>query len=660
MIPLRHLYSDGLRAGRIDIWTSSLFYGFYEHGDGQMGMFHPFHLLIYRLIPFVQAFGLELSINYLALWVGSYLLFYRWTKDRIGAAFGAFVFAFAGSNAPAIVHVNRVAVIAHIPWMIYVLDRFIRCEVRNAGYWWAAIALLNGSAILLGHPFSFELSLLLQAWYVLYLLTEKASIPRAVSAACGVTVGLLVGAIQSIPTWAFLHLSSRAHPSLVFIAAGYLHPANVLQWANPYFFVGRAVGGGAQEMSIYTGVGPLLLFLWLCTQKQGRGGRLQVFLLILALIGLFLSFGKFNHLFALYSRLPGLSIFRDPSRFSLLTHFAVAGGSALALKQLRTNPASASSRLFGLLVTCWFALSLFTVAIEKFSLPLLVQYGRVVNSESHILAGCAIVCTGIVLFMFALRLRGWWLSVFCIFALCDISFYAGNFLLGLPVGGLNYYEAQRVPVQPSATVVTMGNSDDRLTLGGYRLANGYAGLMPPTIDSLKDPNYLQALGVSAVQDESGKWTTLTLPPSPPVRFEQPFFSADPIDAMEHVDLAKVAVLAQGVRVDASATGSVKIEDERPGFTRIAAESTGRMFCVLVQRFHPGWTASMDGQKLDLVPTDGDLTGFVFPGGKQTITLEFHPWDLALGRDITLVGLLLLAFGFFAQQRIGRGGLIDTE
>lgn len=123
-IPFRYLYAQGLHAGRIDVWTPSLFYGFYAHAEGQTGMFHPLHLLLYRFIPFIQAFGIELLTNYLALWVGCYLLYFRWTRDRLAAAFGAFVFTFAGTNTPAIV--NRMAVIAHIPFMLLALDHCIR------------------------------------------------------------------------------------------------------------------------------------------------------------------------------------------------------------------------------------------------------------------------------------------------------------------------------------------------------------------------------------------------------------------------------------------------------------------------------------------------------------------------------------------------------
>lgn len=646
-IPLRHLYAEGLRAGRIDVWTPALFYGFYEHGEGQMGMFHPFNLLLYRLFPFVLAFGINLLAIDLALWAGSYFLFYRWTKDRIGAAFGAFVFAFAGSNMPAIVHVNRVAVVAHIPWMLWVIDRYIRRDGRQARYWWAAIALLNGSAILFGYPFWFGLCLVLQAWYLSYLIAEGASVRRAASAACGVTVGLLIGAIQLIPTWGLLQLSNRAHPSLGFLAFGSLHPVNVLQWLNPYLFRGRAMGGLAlYEISIYAGIGPLLLFLWLCAREHRNCERLPLFLLGLALVGLFLSFGIYNGVFDFYSRLPGFNIFRNPGRLSQLTLFAIAGGSALAIKELGGSSRPSSSRLFNLLSALWLILSPITLLMRRAFLPML-HHDPFQASESRVLAGCAVVCAGIVLFWCALHRRGLWLAVFLIFSLCDISVYEASLLLRFPLGGFNYYEAERAPVPPSAPVAAEGD-DDQLTMGGYHLVNGYAGLMPPDVLPLTDPNYLQALGVAAVQDGPSKWTTVVLPPSPRVRFELPFFSAKPIEAMRQVDLTKVAVLTRQVKVDASATGSVQIVDEHPGFLRIAAESNGPMFCVLVQRFHPGWTASMNGQKLDLMPVDGNLTGLVFPGGKQSIVLEFHPRDLSLGRNIALIGLLLLALGFLGH------------
>lgn len=641
-IPLRYLYAEGLHAGRIDIWMPSLFYGLYEHAEGQMGMLHPFHLFLYKLVPFPLAFSLELLTIYLALYIGSYSLFYEWVRDRIAASFGAFVFTFGGPNLFAIVHVNRVAIVAHIPWMMLALHRCFAGETRHANYWFVVVALLNGSAILLGYPYFFLLSVMFQLWYVLYLTAERVSIPGLIRAASGVAIGLLIGAAQWIPTLEFLRNSRRARPTFAFISVGSLSPWEMLQWANPYFFRMRHLGSlGLQEIGIYAGIGPLLLFIWwLCRRKHGSERRLFVFLLILALIGLFLSFGEYNGLFVFYSRLPGFREFRGPCRYILFTMFAFAAASAVALKQLMSVPASAPSRLFNLLAGGLGALSVATVVLKYVFVATASHHGRVTSSQSHVIAGSAIVCLGIILLCLALCHGRFWLTAFCVFAICDITIYSATYLRQFPVGNLDYYQRQCPPLAAPARVMAAPYHDE-LILGGYQLVNGYAGLEPNTVHPLTNANYLAALGVAAVQDQSGQWSTIPLPSANAVRFEQPFYSRQPIETMNHVDLTKMAVVTQQIPVDTSAVGSVKIIEQHPGFVHITAESSGRMLCVLIQRFDPGWTGSIGNQKLHLLPVDGDLTGFVVSGGRQDITLEFRPRSLAIGESLSYVALLFV-------------------
>lgn len=170
MIPLKYLYASGLRAGRLDLWTPTIFSGFYMHGEGQIGMLHPFHLLLYRFVPFTQAFGLELLAIYLVLFAGSYLFFYDWTQERVSALFGAFMFTFGGTNLLSIIHVNKVAVIAHLPWMLLAVDRCFRYRGHKANVTFICLALLNASAVLFGYPYWLLMCLALQAWYAVYLL----------------------------------------------------------------------------------------------------------------------------------------------------------------------------------------------------------------------------------------------------------------------------------------------------------------------------------------------------------------------------------------------------------------------------------------------------------------------------------------------------------
>ena len=79
-LPLRAFYTEQLGAGRPFDWMPSLFCGFYLTGEGQVGGYHPLHLLLYRWLPLPTAFDLELLLSYpLMLW-GTYGLLLR----RIG------------------------------------------------------------------------------------------------------------------------------------------------------------------------------------------------------------------------------------------------------------------------------------------------------------------------------------------------------------------------------------------------------------------------------------------------------------------------------------------------------------------------------------------------------------------------------------------------
>jgi hypothetical protein len=618
------------------------------HGEGQMGMLHPLHVLLYRFVPFVQAFDLELLAIYLALFVGGYLLFYKWVQDRLAASFGAFVFSLAGTNLMQIVHTNQVAIVAHVPWLMIALDHCIRGDKRYRNQWCLVVALLNGSELLLGHPYFFLMSMALQVWYVLYLIGGKVWISGLIRAVLGAALGILIGAVQLIPTWSALTRSTRASPSFEFLSFGSLHPINFLQWLNPYVFVERKVGAlGPHELCIYGGIGPLLLLIWLCTRKNDPDRRLILFLFALAILGIFLSLGRYNRLFVFYTQLPGLNIFRVPARYMLFANFAFAGASALALKRLRTLPPGKPSRLFLLLMGALFALSLSTIAMKALLGSIGSRYPFLLGPASHVVAGSLIVCAGITLFWFAHHSRSWGLTAFWVFAICDMTFYSGTYLRRLPTGGMHYYEAEVPPVAAPGPIFPDARTDDKLTLGGYRLAGGYAGLEPKTVLPVSDPKYLQVLGVTAERDALGKWL---LPPIPmaPVRLARPFQSEHPVEAMDHADLTQMAVIAQDVSVDPGASGSVRIVGQHPGFVRIVAQTSGRALCVLAQRLHPGWSARIGEHKLQLFAVDGDLTGFVLPSGNQDVILEFHPKDFVLGRNITLATLALVVLAFFTN------------
>ena len=95
---MRHLFQQALHAGDTVLWTPSIYSGLYLHGEGQIGLFHPFHQLLYRLLPLGAAFNLELIASYPVAFGGMFWFLRRLRFGYAAALFGAMLFAFSGFN----------------------------------------------------------------------------------------------------------------------------------------------------------------------------------------------------------------------------------------------------------------------------------------------------------------------------------------------------------------------------------------------------------------------------------------------------------------------------------------------------------------------------------------------------------------------------------
>ena len=117
-IPMRAVYSEALHQGDSILWTPAVFSGFFLFGESQLGMAHPWHLLLYRFLPLVAAFNLELIGSYVVMFTGVVLLLKRIGFSRESRWFGAMVFTFSGYNLFHVIHLNLIAGVAHIPWLL--------------------------------------------------------------------------------------------------------------------------------------------------------------------------------------------------------------------------------------------------------------------------------------------------------------------------------------------------------------------------------------------------------------------------------------------------------------------------------------------------------------------------------------------------------------
>ena len=130
-LPMRAFYAQCLANHQSFDWMPSVYCGFYLQGDGQVGMYHPLHRLLYGYLPLVHAFNIELFLSYPVMLAGMFVLLRRLGLRRDSSIFGAMLFAFSGFNLLHFVHMQAIATVAHIPWLLVAIDVSVRATSRS-------------------------------------------------------------------------------------------------------------------------------------------------------------------------------------------------------------------------------------------------------------------------------------------------------------------------------------------------------------------------------------------------------------------------------------------------------------------------------------------------------------------------------------------------
>ncbi len=673
-LPMRAFYADCLARGEPFDWSPQMYCGFYLTGEGQIGGYHPLHLLLYRFLPLPVAFDLECLLSYPFMLAGMYFLLRRWGIRRDAALFGGMAFAFSGFSLLHFVHVNGVAVISHLPWLLLAVHEVI-CgrNGRHRLFGGVGLALLTGSQLLLGYPQYVWLSVLTELGYVA-LLVGRSDLPDGARVAATsqwsrsasrtylvvgtwLALGALLGAVQLLPTVDALLHSSRANADADFSGWGSLHPLNVVQLIAPYLFQNRVVGQNTHELGLYAG--SVTLVLAVCSLAC-RPANAQLRLLRrgaagLVVVGLLLAFGSYGPLGWFISRLPLLNSFRFPCRAIVLVHFGLAALASIGLMSLLAAHSDSESTLRRRLRVLSMVVSLSFI---------LAAVGPIVWPD-HV-AGLALIWMGPVLIsiaailvVLAQRQIRWALPALILLAAVDLGSYGLSYAVYPKSVKYDDYQASipRPPVPPPqrlALDLLAPNqpglhAGNQLLLVGYQRADGYAGLEPLRKLDYREPAALRVAGVDWIAptanlaDRAAATTDwLAINGLPKARLvSQCVVSTDPAHDIARIPLESTALVEQPLDLAAGAPGKAKIVADRPGDIRVAVESPDRRLLVLAESFHSGWEAAIDGQPRPVVRVNGDFMGCVVEPGKSEIHFKFHPASLRYGRWLSFLGLGLI-------------------
>ncbi len=665
-LPVRTFYSHCLKEGVRFWWWPDQFCGYYIHGEGQGGMLHPFHLLIYRSLPLDWAFNLEFVSGYAVAYAGMVALLRRWSLPWFAALFGANCFAFSGFTLIHFMHLQAIAIIGHLPWMLLAADVLLKSERRRGiQLAWAALALLSASQLLLGYPQYVLFTLLALGLYSAFNLYPRCAPGRILNIASALLTGLLLAGVQVVPTFDVLQTALRNDNADSWRSAS-LHPLNLLQWSGPYWFNNHlAFGEPAHEFGLYAGVAPMLLGLWLLTQWSTLGLRRApaLFCGVLAALSLVLALGEYGGLYGLLAKLPVIGSFRCAARHIVLIHFALALLTALGAQRLQCGPSLGSRRPLHLVVALAWGMAVFVPSLC--SLASASIRDAITDSPVLLVAGPALVTLAVAGILLARRTPSASLAALMVLATLDMGVYAlphvwshapQSSRLESLEGVLREELPQAMDERDAALYRAHGNwRVARLTQVGLANYMGYVGLPPAWT---LDPNADVTKRLAGVRWEkrplqASQWTARE-DALPRARFVSASVSGDPAALLDgRTDVAKVAITERSLELEAGEPGNLTWARDDPGDVAFATHTATSQLLVFAERHHPGWRVTVDGDEVPLERVYGDFMGCVVPAGQHDVTFHFAPTSLRVGAALSAAGVIAMVLGWIVTGRTGR-------
>jgi hypothetical protein len=635
-LPLRHLFHEALRAGDTVLWTPSIFAGFYLHGEGQAGLFHPLHQLLYRGLPLGPAFNLELVASYPFAFAGMWWLLRRLAIGQAAALFGAMLFAFCGFNLLHHHHMNMVAAAAHLPWILAAADVVIgdeRPRARRMAF--AGLALAVGSALLLGFPQSVWWCFLALGPFAAFRAATARRWPRLLPCLVAVACGILLAGVQLLPSLDAAAGSTRAGLPADFALGFSLHPSNLIQLWSPYFFARGAHSTRDymwfHEFGIYSGAILPVALAWTWNRWRAVPERRALLAAAtgFAVVCLWLALGRYGGLAALLTHLPAIGSLRAPVRYIFLVQFALAIVAALAFDDLLDIVAGRRPAPTGRMLALWIPAALgvaTTVALNSHLLP----FGALTFAGVAAAApGVAILVAVTGLVYVARRRSRWALPALVLVVAADLGAYGLGFVHRAPARTIAELTSA-IPPAPDlaadayAAAPTRGPYQaDALVLRGYRLTSGYAGLFPQSRHPLDGRDTRILSGTRWIFDTDGR--------------RQPFEGAVPRARLLDAD-----------RIPA--TGTVTVTVDRPGRLVARVDAPGPRLLAFTERFHAGWSVTSGAAAVTITPVEGDFLGAQLGPGTHEVDLTFMPRSFVNGSVVSAAGAVLLVAALVTWPR----------
>ena len=753
--------------GFVPLWNPFQFSGTPVIANIQASMFYPLGFLYY-LMPTDAAYLYSTVLHSILAAVFMYLFVRSLGTSKTGAFLSGLLFGFNGYLVAHIYagHLSFVQNYIWIPLVFFLVHRFFLLRQWNYAL---AAGLILGVQILGGFPqiaFYTILAMLLFFCYEAGLFTHphlfsrrhvkghpiragaiqgipshrrnaeytpgaecagNADAPGQVrhllftgsGAVLIIIIGFSFSAIQVLPTYEFLQLSTRAGGiPYEFAVMDSLPPINLITLFIPDFFGNPAQGtfwAGETtwqfwEFCAYVGLIPLLLVFM--SIRQLMSDRMGLFFLFLALVSVFLAFGKYNPIYPLIYRLPGFHSFRVPAQILFLYIFSISVLAGKALDSVRDG-AQFEKRRSHLFAACVLFIALAILAWVRLApldlAGLLLRLTEPPITDPNLLARMCQIVDGATL-------------KFCAFALAFLAaVYLGSKksfggrriacgLIGLCVIDLISFcfpMLQPIDIQmieergKTLTPIAESNNLNRaMIMGpcfignaglwyGFRDIQGYdplilkrymeyincsQGLRPdPKVVNLhyvRDVrnNLIRMLNLEYVVD-CGRQRILKMQEVVPSAYlvhssvikahdeVLGFMMSSDFSPLEQVVFEeKRGNMREALRrTGAQIRDQVQLSRKGSDDMKIRVQTNAPAYLVLGEIYYPGWKAFVDGNEKPLLRADYLFRALYLDPGTHLIRLCFSPQSFLLGAIISLACMVVVLSTMLCnRRRCGQG------
>lgn len=369
--PLRVAAARITLGGSLPLWNPYIFSGMPLLASAQGGLLFPLNWF-YLVFSAQAATNLMVVSSYALAGLGAYLYARRSGSAGVGAVVTALAWEFGGFAVGQISHVNILQTGACLPWVLWAMDAYGAGRGRK---WGACLAAFVALQTFVGHQQTLAYSLLLvSAYAVVMSFVEKENRARYLFSLALVAAGVMLAAVQILPTFELLRNSLRSEATYDFFTSFSMPPRMLETFLAPYVAGGgdgrlfRAPYVGPpyyQEMAGY--VGALGLMLAACAFVLRRDARTK-FWAATVIACLFLALGRFApfDFYRLIYYVPVLNLFRVPARHLMEAEFALsvlAGRGLTALAASRGE--SRSLRRVTVVAACVVGLTCVVVTLGR-------------------------------------------------------------------------------------------------------------------------------------------------------------------------------------------------------------------------------------------------------------------------------------------------------